>query len=50
MPAGGKLKALQGVWEKVRCLILEEVSMISPSLYNMLAFRSFLGRKAMRGV
>ena len=46
IPAGGKLKALQDTWEAVRCLILEEVSMISPNLYNMLAFRSYLGRKA----
>ena len=46
IPAGGKLKALQDTWETVRCLILEEVSMISPNLYNMLAFRSYLGRKA----
>ena len=49
MPAGGKLKALQGVWEAVRCLILEEVSMIPPTVYNMLAWRSYLGRKAMWG-
>ena len=46
MPAGGKLKALQNTWEAVRCFIVEEVSMISPNLYNMLAFRSYMGRKA----
>ena len=44
-----KRSALRRVWEPVRCLVLEEVSMISPSLYNMLAFRSYLGRKAMWG-
>ena len=42
--AGDKLKALQQRWEGKRCLILEEVSMIGPDLYNLLLFRSFQGR------
>ena len=44
MLAKGKKTALQQTWEPVRCLVVEEVSMISPGLYNMLAHRSFLGR------
>ena len=44
MLAQGKRTALQQTWEPVRCLIVEEVSMISPGLYNMVAYRSFLGR------
>ena len=37
--------ALQNIWEHLRCLILEEVSMMSPQLYNMVAYRAFLGRR-----
>ena len=44
MLAGDKSRALKRTWEPLRCLVLEEVSMISPYLYNMLAYRSFLGR------
>ena len=44
MPAGDKKSALKRVWEPLRCLILEEVSTVSPQLYNMLLYRSFLGR------
>ena len=44
MMAKDKKPALKRTWEPLRCLILEEVSMISPSLYNMVAYRSFLGR------
>jgi hypothetical protein len=50
MPAGDKRPALTRVWGPLRCLILEEVSMISPQLYNMLLFRSFLGRAEQWGV
>ena len=32
------------MWRSRRCLLIEEVSMVSPSLYNMLLFRSFHGR------
>ena len=39
-----KKPALKRIWEPLRCLILEEISMVSPALYNMLAYRSFLGR------
>ena len=44
MLAKDKKAALKRTWEPRRCLIIEEVSMISPNLYNMLAYRAFLGR------
>ena len=44
MAAGDKRPALQRIWSPLRCLVLEEVSMISPNLYNMLQYRSYLGR------
>ena len=43
---GDKKQALQRRWEPLRCLVLEEVSMIGPDLYNLLLFRSFHGRRA----
>ena len=43
---GDKKQALQRRWENLRCLVLEEVSMIGPDLYNLLLFRSFHGRRA----
>ena len=46
MPAGPKKAALESMWSSRWCLILEEVSMISPALFNMLLYRSFLGRAA----
>ena len=42
---GDKKQALQRRWENKRCLVLEEVSMIGPDLYNLLLFRSFHGRR-----
>ena len=44
MLAKDKKPALRRTWESLRCLIIEEVSMISPHLYNMILYRSFLGR------
>ena len=44
MVAGSKKPALARAWDPLRCLVIEEVSMISPHLYNMLLYRSFLGR------
>ena len=44
MPAGAKKSALQRMWNSRRLLVLEEISMVSATLYNMLLFRSFLGR------
>ena len=44
MLAKDKKPALRRSWEGLRCLVMEEVSMISPYLYNMLLYRSFLGR------
>ena len=40
-----KKPALVRTWSTLRCLILEEVSMIAPPLYNMLLYRSFHGRR-----
>ena len=42
---GEKKAALERRWENLRCLVLEEVSMISPAQYSMLLFRSFHGRR-----
>ena len=42
---GDNRQALQRRWENKRCLVLEEVSMIGPDLYNLLLFRSFHGRR-----
>ena len=46
MLPGDKKQALQRTWENLRCLVLEEVSMIGPDLYNLLLFRSFHGRRS----
>ena len=43
---GDNKPALQRRWEPLRCVVLEEVSMIGPDLYNLLLFRSFHGRRA----
>ena len=45
MLPGEKRPALTRTWEPLRCLIMEETSMISPALYNMLLYRSYHGRK-----
>ena len=42
---GDKKKALENRWGDKFCLILEEVSMIGPDLYNLLLYRSFHGRR-----
>jgi hypothetical protein len=42
---GDKKGALARTWNPVRLLVLEEVSMISPQLYNMLLYRGFHGRR-----
>ena len=42
---GDEKQALQRRWEHLRCLVLEEVSMIGPDLYNLLLYRSFYGRQ-----
>ena len=44
MLPGSRKPALVRTWAGRRCLVLEEVSMISPPLYNMLLYRSFHGR------
>ena len=45
MAAGTQEKRLQKHWQACRCLIIEEISMVSALLYNMLNFRSMLGRR-----
>ena len=45
MSAGKKLKPLQKMWNSVRVLIIEEISMVAAMLYNMLDFRAMLGRR-----
>ena len=42
---GDKKQALERRWENKRCLILEEVSMIGPNMYNCMLYRSFHGRR-----
>ena len=44
MHPGDKKVALERNWAHLRMLVVEEVSMISPALYNMLLYRSFHGR------
>ena len=39
------LAALRRRWANTYLLVIEEVSMISPELFNMLLYRSFWGRK-----
>ena len=36
---------LRRTWEERRCLIIEEVSMIGPDIYNFLSYRSYHGRR-----
>ena len=36
---------LQRRWNSKRCLVVEEVSMMSPALFNMLLYRSWMVRK-----
>ena len=42
---GKKEKALEKTWKNVRVLIIEEISMVSALLYNMLDFRAMCGRR-----
>ena len=45
MGVGTKEKTLQRLWGSVRVLVIEEVSMVAAAWYNMLDFRSMLGRR-----
>ena len=45
MAAGSNEKGLQKLWSSVRVLVVEEISMVSALLYNMLDFRAMLGRR-----
>ena len=40
-----KKSALEQRWSHLKALIIEEVSMVSPNLYNMLLYRGFHGRR-----
>ncbi|CAE7805372.1 unnamed protein product [Symbiodinium sp. CCMP2592] len=44
MSAGQKQQRLRDLWEECRVLILEEISMVSAAMYNMLDYRAMLGR------
>ena len=44
MRAGEKQKSLTRLWNEVRVLIIEEVSMVAAAAYNMLDFRAMQGR------
>ena len=44
MLPGEQNPRLEEKWSSRRLLVLEEVGMISPALYNMLLYRSFHGR------
>ena len=44
MRPGNKQKQLVRLWNQVRVLIIEEVSMVAAANYNMLDFRSMCGR------
>ena len=50
MAAGSNEKGLQKLWSSVRVLVVEEISMVSALLYNMLDFRAMLGRRLVFGV
>ena len=45
MLPGEKQSLLEQRWGNKRCLIVEEVSLISPELLNMVLYRSFHGRR-----
>ena len=44
MRPGNKQKSLTRLWDKCMVLVIEEISMVSAPLYNMLDFRSMYGR------
>ena len=44
MRPGNKRETLVKLWGAVRCLVIEEISMVSPAWYNMLDFRAMAGR------
>ena len=45
MLPGDKKVALKRAWDSRRALVIEEVSMVAPPLFNMLLYRSFQGRR-----
>ena len=47
---GNKQKALSCIWSAIRVLVIEEVSMTSAAVYNMLDIRAAHGRSATHDV
>ena len=45
MTAGTAEKRLKTLWNSIRVLIIEEISMVSAMMYNMLDFGAMLGRR-----
>ena len=50
MRPGNKQKALMAMWSDVRVLVIEEVSMMPASVYNMLDIRAAHGRSVTHDV
>ena len=50
MHAGTQKKQLTRLWEKVRVLVVEKVSMIGAAVYNMMDYRSAPGRSSAHDV
>eukprot|EP00974_Lingulodinium_polyedra_P001231 117800-Lingulodinium_polyedra.AAC.1 len=50
MRPGKKQKVLTKLWERVRVLIVEEVSMMAAAVYNMMDIRSAHGRSSAHDV
>ena len=46
MLPGDKKRVLERKWAHLKLLVIEEVSMVSPQLYNMLLYRSWHGRRS----
>ena len=45
LPAADVRKRLQDIWLPLRLFVIEEVSMVSPNLFNMLLYRAFHARR-----
>ena len=50
MRPGNKQSSLTRLWDKVMVLVIEEISMVAASLYNMLDFRAMYGRSRTHNV
>ena len=45
VPAADVRTRLEKLWGDLRLFVIEEVSMMSPNLFNMLAYRAFHARR-----